>query len=81
MVVLEDKGCPATMAHLDLRPHPDYIDISLLINTFNAGVSIEEKLFIVRLFSMILIKMIEIEIKPWLGQLTLSIRIIKYLSM
>ena len=27
-IVLEDKGCPPTMAHLDLRPHPDYIDIS-----------------------------------------------------
>ena len=69
----EDKGCPPTMVHVDLGPHPDYIDISQLINTFNAGVFIEGKLFIVRLFSMILIKMIEIEIKPLLGQLTLSI--------
>ena len=41
------------MAHLDLRPHPDYIDISQLINTFDAGVFIEEKLLIVGLFSLI----------------------------
>ena len=80
MLLEEDKGCPATMAHVDLRPHPDYIDISQLINTFNAGVFIEEKLFIVRLFPLVLIKMIEIEIKPLLGQLTLSIWIIKYVS-
>ena len=74
----EYKGCTTTMVHVDLGPHPDYIDISQLIwliNTFNAGVFIEEKLFIVRLFSRILIKMIENEIKPLLGQLTLSITV------
>ena len=53
VVVEEDKGCPVTMGHLDPRPHPDYIDISQLINTFDAGVFIEEKLLIVRLFSLI----------------------------
>ena len=44
---MEDKGFPPTMGRVDPSPRHDYIDISQLINTFNAGVFIEEKLFIV----------------------------------
>ena len=33
---MEDKGFPPTMGRVDPSPRHDYIDISQLINTFNA---------------------------------------------